>query len=34
MHYLLSIYLTVNLYMFQEALLLIIRWYYSVYDEQ
>jgi hypothetical protein len=31
MHYLLSIYLTINLYMFRVGLLLIIRRYQSVY---
>ena len=31
MHYLPSIYLTINLYMFRAGLLLIIRRYYSVY---
>jgi len=31
MHYLLSIYLTINLYMFRAGLLLIIRRFWSVY---
>jgi len=30
-HYVLSVYLTINLYLFQAGLLLIIRRYYSVY---
>jgi len=30
MHYLLSVYLTINLYMFRAGLLLIIRRYQSV----
>jgi len=31
MHYLLSIYLAINLYLFRAGLLLIIRRYFSVY---
>jgi hypothetical protein len=31
MHYLLSFYVAINLYMFRAGLLLIVRRYYSVY---